>query len=141
MDARTAFKGRFIAAAELPEGKTPTLTVRSVEVLALEDDKGQAMDRLIIWFLEIERGFVCNKTNMLCVAAMFGYETEAWVGKRITIRRELVQLGRERVPGIRIEGSPDIGADIQAEIKLPKKKAKTVTLRRTGAPATPGKEE
>lgn len=125
------FKGDYIAAVEF-DGKTPTLTIDHVKVVELQDDKGQAKSRPVVYFRETKRGWVLCKTTALALAAMFTPETDTWTGKRVTLLAMDVQVGRETKPGIRVKGSPDLNADVVFELKLPKKKAQTVRLVKTG---------
>lgn len=135
MDWRSAFKGTFIAAVEF-QGKEPTLTIRSVELAQVEDEKTKKeKTKLAVYFKEIDRGWIPCKTAALCLAALFkSNETNTWVGKRVTLFCDpTVQLGRETVEGIRVRGSPDITEPVQVEIKLPKKRPQVVTMQPTGA--------
>jgi hypothetical protein len=130
MNVMAAFKGDYIAAVEF-EGKTPTVTIDHVKVVALEGEDGKVKDRPVVYFQETPRGWVLCKTTALSVAAMFGPETDRWNGKRITLRAEPVQVGRETKPGIRVKGSPDIEKSITFTLKLPRKKPRDITLERT----------
>ena len=132
MDYRILFKGDYVSAVELGE-KTPTLTIAGVKIVKLEGDDGRVKDRGVVSFKETDRGWVLCKTSAMCVAAMFGNETDGWIGKHVTLKSELVQVGPEKKPGIRVKGSPDIAAPVLVTIKLPKRKAYTVTLEKTGA--------
>lgn len=128
------FKGDYIAAVEF-DGRSPTMTIKSVEVVGLEDDKGKTKDRGVVWFAETKRGWVLNRTNATLLAAMFGPETKSWAGKRVTLHAVEVQFGPKKVPGIRVKGSPDLERDLVAEVVLPRKKPIKVRLVRTGAAA------
>lgn len=124
------FKGDFIAAVEF-NGKTPTLHIDHVQAVELEDDDGNKKSRPVVYFRETKRGWVLCKTTALCLARMFTPETDKWTGKGVTLFSEEVQVGKERVPGIRVKGSPDIAADITFDLKLPRKKARKVRLVKT----------
>lgn len=132
MDYRALFRGAYLAAAEFG-GRIPTLTMKGVKVVALEGDDGKAKDRGVLYFSETDRGLVLCKTNAICIAAMFGPDTDAWAGKRLTLHATEVQLGREKVPGIRVKGSPDIDAPKDVEVKLPKRRPFTMRMEKTVA--------
>jgi hypothetical protein len=121
MNWKLMFKGDYIAAVEMGD-KTPTLTIKGVKLCKLEDDKGRQKDKGIVFFREIDRGWVLCKTNAMCLARMFGDDTNDWTGKRVTLFSTPVQVGKEKQPGIRVKGSPDLAAPMTVEIKLPKKK-------------------
>lgn len=132
MNWKARFKGEYIAAVELGN-KKPTLTIKKVDTIKMEDEKKKKdVDKAVIWFKEIPRGWIYCKTTGFCLAAMFGEDDEQWVGKRVTLHSEMVQVGPEKQPGIRVTGSPDIAKPIKVSIKLPKKKAFIVTLVPTG---------
>lgn len=134
MNVFSIFKGEYLSATELGE-KKPTLVISRVNVAKVEDDKGKARDRPILFFSGVERGLVLCKTNALLLSAMFSEETDAWTGKKVTIHSEMVQVGPERKLGVRIYGSPDISKEVKVSIKLPKRKAFIVTLVPTGKAA------
>lgn len=123
--------GDFISAAELGEKKA-TMTINNVKSMKFDDDDGKNKTRPVVSFKETPRGWVLCKTNALALAAMFGEETETWTGKRVTIHSEVVQVGPEKKPGLRVSGSPDIDKPIKFSVKLPKRKAFIITLVPTG---------
>jgi hypothetical protein len=136
MDIRTVLVGEYIAAVEIGD-KRPTVTIDRVEKrriasVAMEGEQSKEKDRAVVFFQGKDRGWVLNKTNALSLAAMFGNETEAWKGKRVTLYAELVQAGRKHELGIRVAGSPDLEAPVSFDLVLPRKRPKKVTLEVTG---------
>ncbi|HSN69049.1 MAG TPA: hypothetical protein VLV48_07375 [Thermoanaerobaculia bacterium] len=131
MKWQAMFQGDFISAVEI-ENKTPTLTIREVKGATMEDEKGKKQGKAVVYFREIKRGWVLAKTNALCIAAMFGDECDGWIGKRVTIHSEIVQVGPDKAPGIRVSGSPDIDKPIAVTIKLPRKKPRKMFMQPTG---------
>ncbi len=125
MDFDLMYPGRFIKAVDL-KGKDVTLTIEKVVIDELVGDKGKEV-KGIIWFVGKKKQLVLNKTNGLCLKQMFGRETDAWHGKRVSIFPTL--FGDD--PCIRIKGSPDIAADIDFELKLPRKAPKATKLVKT----------
>lgn len=148
--------GDYIAAIELDD-KQPTLTIKGIKSEQLEampkagssDDEGASGNgakkeakkkkKWIVFFKETDRGWVLNRTNILCLAAMFGEESDGWIGKRVTIFAQMVQVGRKKEPGIRIKGSPDITGAVSATIELPRRRPFQMRLVPTGkgAPSEP----
>jgi hypothetical protein len=131
-----AFKGAYVSAVELGE-KAPTLTIDHVKMVELEGEDGKVKPKPVCYFKETDRGWVMCKTTALCVAAMFGNETDAWHGKRVTLFATDVQVGKERKPGIRVRGSPDITAPVSFDLKLPKRRAQRVVLEPTAGKGAP----
>lgn len=123
------FKGEYISAAEMGD-RRPTFTIARINSVRMDDEKKRKeVDKATIWFKETDRGWIYNKTAGHCLAAMFGKNDDAWVGKRITLYAdEEVKFGSEQVGGIRVAGSPDIKEEIKIRIKFPKKKPIEVVL-------------
>jgi hypothetical protein len=138
MDWHLLFKGDYVSALELGD-KTPTLTIADVRIVKLEGEDGTAKDRGVVYFKETQRGWVLAKTNALCLASMFGDNTDDWKGRHVTLFATDVQVGKERKPGIRVKGSPDIAAPKDVIIRLPRKKAFTMRMQKTGAASGNGK--
>jgi len=124
------FKGAYISAVEF-NGKMPTVEISHVKAVELEDEKGQSKSKPVVFFKERPRGWVLCKTTALSMAAMFTPETKAWEGKHVTLYATEVAVGKERKLAIRVLGSPDIEKDMTFELKLPRKKATRVTLKKT----------
>lgn len=123
MDATALTPGQYIKAADLGSlhHAQPTFTIRGAsieEMASLKPGAEKTVDKGVIYFQEIKQGWVMNKTNVACLAALFGRDTKGWTGKRITLTTEPTNTG----PGIRVYGSPDLTAPITVEIRLPKKK-------------------
>ncbi len=132
MDFDRLFPGRFVKAGDF-NGKDVTLTIASVAIEELEGDKGKEM-KAIVAFRETKKALVLNKTNALCVRGMFGRETDAWIGKRVTFFPAPIDFGDAEIC-IRVRGSPDLEKDMAIEVKLARKKAKTVTMVKTATRA------
>lgn len=129
---QTMYSADYINAAEIPEGKQWTLTITGVKGATLEDEKGKRSGKAVVSFREMDRGLVLAKTNAILIAAMFGEDTEAWKGKRITIHAEMVKVGPDTAPGVRVLGSPDLERGMSVTVKLARKRPFTVQLKATG---------
>lgn len=129
------YPGRFMKAGQLGTGK-PVFTIQSVDMDLLMDEKGKEQKKGVIAFVETEFQITANKTNGLCLKAMFGRNVQDWIGKRIA----LFQGQWKGEPAVRIYGSPDIPADISVEIKLARRGTQTMIMhaprKQQGAPAT-----
>ena len=134
MDFDKLFPARFLKAGEFA-GKDVTLTIAGVRLEELESQKGKET-KAIVGFRETKKQLVLNKTNALCVRAMFGRETDAWVGKRVTFYPAAIQF-QDSDLAIRVRGSPDLKAPVTFELKLPRKQPKSTTLLPTKAGANP----
>lgn len=112
------FPSRFLKAeADFDEGETKTVTIVRWEQEEL--GKGQNKEtKPILYFKEIDKGLVLNKTNAAIIADNLGVPTlEEWVGKPITLFTMEVDSFGDIVRAIRVK---------------PKAKAKTVTTPKAG---------
>lgn len=131
MDFDKLFPGRFLKAG-LFGGQEVTLTITAVAIEQMEKEDKSKETKGILSFKERPLQLVLNKTNGLCIREMFGRETDEWVGKRVTFFPDT--LDGELC--IRVRGSPDLQADHIFELKLPRKKAREITLKKTAAKAS-----
>jgi hypothetical protein len=139
MNADALLEGEYIKAVELDGVKlptNPTYTIKSIEIESLPNLKkpGKEINKGVVSFREIERGWVMNRTNVECLKALFGGETQGWVGKRVTLGVEPTKTG----PGIRVVGSPDIEREVVAEWTPPRQRKVSKKMVPTGRPATGG---
>jgi hypothetical protein len=124
---RVMFKGDYISAVEF-EGKEPTLTIAGVKIDKLESDDGKKKDKGIVRFKETDRCWVMNRTNAEALVAMWGTETDAWIGKQVTLFAMMVKVGPKSELGIRVKGSPSLTESLTFDLKLPRKKPTPMTL-------------
>lgn len=132
MDFDRLYPGQFLKAGMF-QGRDVTLTIATVKLDELEGRKGKEM-KGVISFSEKPQKLVLNKTNGLCIKAMFGRETNAWIGKRVTLYPAQVQFEDSDL-AIRVRGSPDLHAPITFTLKLSRKADRQVTLSKTGVAA------
>lgn len=126
MDVDAFFPSRFIKAVDLG-GKDVTLTIESVVGDELEGEKGKQF-KGIVSFVGAKKKWVLNRTNALCLKALWGRETDAWKGHRVTIYPTTFN----DEPCIRVKGSPEIDKPLEFELKLPRKKPRQMKLMPTG---------
>jgi hypothetical protein len=124
------YPGRFIKAGEF-KGKRPTLTIRDVDTELLAGDDGKEKTKGILSFVETPKQIPLNKTNGICLRAMFGRKVQEWVGKRVTLFADKWN-GEDAT---RIWGSPDIKEEMVVEVKLPRKKPILMTMHTKGEAA------
>lgn len=80
-DASEFVKGRWLHGADLPLGQPIELTVATVGVHQFDD----GTKRPKIEFLETEQALSLNKTQTATMIQLFGANTGAWAGQRITL--------------------------------------------------------
>ena len=96
MDIGTVFSGDSLKAADL-QGKEPTVVVSHVQMKEFDDG-----NKLVLSFEGKKKTLVCNKTNANRIAFMYGNETNAWIGKPITLYEEMVDFQGKLTPAIRV---------------------------------------
>lgn len=99
-DYRTMFDRKYIGAWDL-DGKDVTVRIARVKAESLVNKSG-SNKKPVIYFERSEKGFALNKTNAEIVAGMYGKNTDAWVGKQITLYPTQVNFGRSEVDAIRV---------------------------------------
>ena len=125
--------GQFIKAGEFGTGEIPLqptwtisrMALEKLESISMNDTEGAAgkmKTKGIIYFKEHGTGWVLNRTNIMCLVEMWGPDTDAWTGKRVTLYRADVRVGAKMDVGIRVRGSPDIDKEITVSVKLPRRK-------------------
>lgn len=116
------YPGRFIKAVDL-KGKKVTLKIAGVKLEELIGDKGPQIKGLIS-FEGKDKQLALNKTNGICLKEMFGKKLAEWNGKRVT----LFPTTYNDDDCIRIWGSPDIEADKELMVALPRKRPFKMTM-------------
>lgn len=116
------YPGRFLKAADF-KGKQVTLKISEVRIEELVGDKGPQI-KGVMSFDRTEKQLALNKTNGICLKEMFGKKVQEWVGKQITLMPALWN-GEDC---IRIYGSPDIEADKEITVQLPRKRPQRMTM-------------
>jgi hypothetical protein len=130
MDVALLNPGQYLKSQELRGDETFTIT--GVEVEELEDVEGGKKVKGII-YLRGSKPWVGNVTNAMCLKAMFGRETDRWIGKRVTLYAApwKDQVTKEDTTCIRVRGSPDLAADITFTLRLARKRPQQVVMRKT----------
>ena len=80
------------------------VTIKGVATRNLAQEGQAPKNRAVMFFLEKEKGMVCNTTNLKRCAHYFGSdETDDWTGKKIVVYfDDEVEFGGEMVGGLRI---------------------------------------
>jgi hypothetical protein len=104
MNIDQAFPSNYLKSSDVPgdpgEGEL-VYTITNVKV----EDMGQDEDaerKPVLYFREIDKGMVLNKTNASVVKGLYGPETDDWTGERVTIYIAEVTFQGRLVPALRI---------------------------------------
>lgn len=95
------FPSKWLKADDFDEDGT-VLTVKKLK----EESVGQGRDadeKWVLYFEELEKGLVLNKTNTNIIAKLYGDDTDEWKGKLVTLYATDVQYKDEMVSAIRVK--------------------------------------
>lgn len=102
-DYRAMFDRDYIGAWDLPGDVVATIS--AVEAGELTGDKGRKTRKPIIRFEGKAKALAGNKTNCKIIARLYGTNTDAWIGKRITLYPTQTEMGGETVDCVRVRPS------------------------------------
>lgn len=91
-------------------GKDSTVEITRVIAGTLISTGGKKTKKPLLYFKgksggEFERPLALNSTNAKTIASLYGNDTDAWVGRRITMYATQTQMGGETVDCIRIRSA------------------------------------
>lgn len=113
MNIDEAFPSKYLKASDLPEEGTQSATIERVTI----EEIGVKKDRKpVIHFEDLDKGFVCNKTNANTIAKVTASrDFDDWVGKTIHLYRAEVEFQGEMVESIRVRLKPSKPNGAKAE--------------------------
>jgi hypothetical protein len=101
-DVRKMFDKEYIYAYDL-EGRDVTVEIVRVKAGTLTGTGGKSNKKPVLYFKGTEKGLGLNITNARTIAGLYGgFESEKWIGKRITLYPTTTTFGSQTVECIRI---------------------------------------
>lgn len=100
-DYRSLFAADYVGAWDL-SGKDVTLRIIRVVAAVLTSSNGHKKKKPVVFFENANKGFALNKTNAKTIATMYGNNTEAWIGQRITIYPTQTTFNEHQVDCVRV---------------------------------------
>lgn len=94
------FPSPYIAAADV-ENK-PVVTIKQFTKKTMKNRDGEDEVKPVIYFNELEKGMVLNKTNADIIASLYGGVLEEWIGERIQLHAVMVEAFGKRALAIRV---------------------------------------
>lgn len=123
-DVRKMYDKDFLYAYDL-EGRDVTVTIERVTQGTLTGKGGKSNKKPVLYFRGTTKGLGLNITNARTIAALYGsFDSEAWVGKRITLYPTTTTFGSETMDCIRIrnylpKGKPEtIRDDVPSPVEV-----------------------
>ncbi len=85
-------------------GKDVTLTIEKVVAGEIVGQKGKKNKKPMCFFKEgrEKKPLALNATNCRVIARLYGNDTDAWLGKRVTLYPTQTEMGGETVECIRV---------------------------------------
>lgn len=120
MKVKEMYQDRFIGAASFGD-KPVTMTMDRAAREELHGPGGRKEMKWVLYFVEKSKftgqqvQMVLVRTNAQAIAKMIAEDTDDWPGHKITLVREMVKLKGDMVPGIRVQGSPEITGPVEFE--------------------------
>lgn len=104
MTIQDLFPSKFIKSADIGETDT-VLTISKVEVedLGFGEEKDS---KPVVYFEEIEKSLVLNKTNAESIGQLYGPRIDGWSGKKIALFTTEVSFQGKPMLGIRVRLRP-----------------------------------
>lgn len=134
MDINSLFPSKYVKAADL-QGHDVDLTMRAIAVEDVAGDGSEAEYRPIVYFDGFTKGLLLNRTNARTIAALYGPETDNWLGESITLYPTETSYRGAMVACIRVRSNRPAngnGQHLQAQpVVLPRE-----TIQRSRQPAT-----
>lgn len=92
-----AFPSKYLKSEDIGNQRWP-LTIRDVQM----EDMGDDGHKPIVYFHELEKGLVLNKTNAEMIVQMYGDDTDRWTGQRIEMYAAPTQYKGQSKMGLRV---------------------------------------
>jgi hypothetical protein len=100
MKASDMFPSKYLKASDAETDLTLTITRISCETMKNRD--GQDEEKYVLYFKEVEKGMVINKTNKNTLVDLYGEETDDWIEKRVILTSVDVDAFGETTAALRI---------------------------------------
>ena len=100
MNINDLYPSKYISASDL-QGRDVEVTISNVAIEEVGKDNEK---RPILYFQGKQKGVVLNKTNAHNVGAIYGPDTNGWIGQRVTLFVAWVDFQGKSVEAIRIRG-------------------------------------
>ncbi len=98
-----AFPSPYLKAADL---NNRTIKLKMDKVIF--EEVGQEKDKKpVVYFTDVKKGLVLNKTNATTIGSVHGQEFDGWTGKEIELFEQMVPFQGQNVAAIRVRAAPE----------------------------------
>ena len=100
MNASDLYPSKYLKAADL-KGREPTVCIANYKIETI----GQGQDqKAVLYFQNMKKGLVLNKTNVERIAYYYGDDMNEWTGKELILYTDTVSFQGKPVEAIRVKG-------------------------------------
>jgi len=100
---RKLLNNEYLGSWDLEGGKEPVVTIEKVKGVKLKSHQGDDQQAAKITFEGIGKPLIAKATVLKSIAAMYGNDTDGWVGKQIQLCVAMVPAFGEVVEAIRVK--------------------------------------
>lgn len=104
MKLNELYPSKYLAADDI-DGEVVG-TIKKLVFEEMKDNEGNSQDKPVLYFQGVDKGMVLNKTNGTRISTIHGDETDLWIGKRITLVKEMVDAFGKSSWAIRVKPTP-----------------------------------
>lgn len=106
-----AFPSKWLKADDVP-GKV-RVTINHVSMEDVGDDH-----KPVVWFNEYQKGVVLNKTNAGNISALYGPDTDAWIGKPMDLTTAWVDFQGRSTKSLRLYAPESFASGTQGSVSV-----------------------
>ena len=107
MNINEVFTSKYLKSADL-QGEVVRVKIREATVEEIGTDH-----KMILYFVNKERGMVLNRTNARTIGDAYGDDTDEWIGKPIEVFSMKVDFQGRMVDGLRVRVPKRVGQQQQ----------------------------
>jgi hypothetical protein len=98
-------QSKYLKAADIGEvGSEKRVKIKAV---TKETDVGERQEtKACVWFTNLDKGLLLNKTNLRVLQSAFGNSMEAWVSKIVVLYSVMAPFRGQMVPSLRVRIPP-----------------------------------
>ncbi len=109
-DVRSMYDKEFLYSFDL-QGRDVTVEIERVKGGEVTGTGGKKSKKPVLYFKGKEKGLALCITNVRVIASIYGsFDSEVWLGKRITLYPTTTTFGKDTVDCIRIRPTKPVGA-------------------------------
>lgn len=117
MRMKELYPSKYLKADDVDEqGGEVSALIKTVKLEEMQDNEGAKEDKPVLYFNNVPKGMVLNRTNADRISAVYGDESDNWRGKPVTLYTEQVTAFGKTTNAIRLRvAKPKAAPVVQAE--------------------------